>query len=99
MRRRWYSEFAGIRLSRNDLRRACDSSHWLTEAGVNDTTAFNRCISDGTYLGRIRDAAAAANKLGVTGTPTVLINNVRIGGTPSADHLRRLINAALAKKS
>lgn len=65
---------------------------WLQvalNAGVRDSIAFTRCLSDDHVLVTIRDDIAAAAKLGIRGTPLVLLDSFLIEGAPTADYLRR----------
>ena len=53
-------------------------------AGVTDP-AFARCVSAGRYDGWVRKNTDAASQRGVTGTPTVLVNNKVISNADAAD--------------
>lgn len=81
-----------------DHQRLIGSRTWLqfaSDAGVPDTVRFERCLSDTLPKGRIRDDLRAAMKLGVTGTPGILINDQFIDGAPSSEVLEEYILAAL----
>ena len=56
-------------------------------AGVPDSAAFARCLEGGAGSARIRADVAAGDRLGVTGTPTVLVNRYRMVGAPPLDTL------------
>lgn len=49
-------------------------------AGVTDTIAFNVCLSGPAPRARLAEDRAAAERLGVRGTPTVLVNAQRFSG-------------------
>ena len=53
-------------------------------AGIADP-AFARCVSAGRYDGWVRKNTDAASQRGVTGTPTVLVNNKVISNADAAD--------------
>ena len=53
-------------------------------AGITDP-AFAGCVSAGRYDGWVRKNTDAASQRGVTGTPTVLVNNKVISNADAAD--------------
>lgn len=61
-------------------------------AGVEDTTAFRDCMKDNSALAVISEDRAAAARLGVNGTPTVLVNGVRFAGVPRREVIDSLIS-------
>jgi protein-disulfide isomerase len=66
-------------------------------AGVIDATRFDSCLADSTFKGRIEADIAAGNQLGVTGTPTVLVNQWRLVGAPTRQALDSLIRLELSR--
>lgn len=64
-------------------------------AGIADP-AFARCVSAGRYDGWVRKNTDAASQRGVTGTPTVLVNNKVISNADAADpgRLNALVSQA-----
>ena len=52
------------------------------------------CIHDSLTVGRIKKDIAAGAHLGVSGTPTVLINGLRIDGALSQEALEALVQRA-----
>jgi protein-disulfide isomerase len=74
-------------------------THFALTAGVRDTTAFSRCtVSDSALLVVARDSAAA-KRLGVEGTPVLLINQTRLEGAQPLDTLEvyvaRILHSAM----
>lgn len=67
-------------------------------AGVADLDRFDRCMRDGTARAVIQRDVAMARQLRATGTPTILVNGVRLGGTPSQAQLEELIRNALRRR-
>jgi protein-disulfide isomerase len=63
--------------------------------GVQDTTAFRTCISDSTGIRRLYADSVAAVALNIKGTPTVMVNGWKVGGSPPPDELEGLIARAL----
>lgn len=64
-------------------------------AGVTDTAAFSVCMASDATAERLKEDSTAAAKLGVNGTPTMLVNNIRIVGAPSDSALDEAIQNAL----
>lgn len=64
-------------------------------AGVSNSSLFETCMSGGLTLDRIQRDQVAAKKLGVQGTPTLLINNLELLGYPGSDELKRIVRSAL----
>lgn len=54
--------------------------HFAVKAGVRDTAEFTRCLADPQIAARVVADTTAAHRLRVHGTPTFLINNLRIVG-------------------
>ncbi len=51
-----------------------------------DTKKFNSCLDDGTYAEKVKAETAEGAKLGVSGTPSFLINGILVvGSLPQAD--------------
>ena len=68
---------------------------FATGAGVRDSLAFDRCLSDSSVAARVESDRRAGDSLGVRGTPTVLINGVKFTGVPTTNQLDSLVQAAL----
>jgi protein-disulfide isomerase len=64
-------------------------------AGVANLPAFERCMADSARNEKVHNDIAAARKLRVAGTPTLLLNGRRINGNIPAGKLDSLIEAAL----
>ena len=58
-----------------------------------DTGQFNTCLDSGKYTATVRQQAAEAQRLGVTGTPTFFINGKRYEGVLPAERLASIIDA------
>jgi protein-disulfide isomerase len=69
---------------------------WYADAaGVSDTITFDRCLEDSTVIAQVKRDSVAGAKLGVSGTPTLLIKDLRIDGSPSPEELNRYVSEAL----
>jgi protein-disulfide isomerase len=83
-----YANFGN--LERADLER-------FAQAAGLDLPRFRAALDDRRYHDAIAAEAAAAEALGVNGTPTVFINGAPIGGLRDADTMDRVVDAHLAR--
>lgn len=61
------------------------------------TPAFNTCLDSGKYRSAVEAETASGRSVGVTGTPTIIINGrVLVGALPYSE-FKKVIDAALAK--
>ena len=77
-----------------------NSAPWMrlaTQAGVGDLAGFDRCVSAETVATRIAEDRQAAERLGVRGTPTFLVNDERWIGGMRASELRLLLRRKLTE--
>lgn len=74
-------------------------TRFATSAEVPDVPAFERCVSTSAPNARIARDTLDAARLGVVGTPTVLVNGTAITGAPPLDSLRALVQRSLAESS
>ena len=66
------------------------------DASVADTIGFNRCMSDSTQFEAIDSGLALGSRLGVRGTPTIVINGWRYDYAPSPAEIERIALEILA---
>ena len=71
-----------------DSIRSLNWEHVARRLGVRDTSAYASCLSDDATERRIREDSANAKGIGLTGTPTVIVNGWKLPGTPSAAEIR-----------
>lgn len=64
-------------------------------AGVPDLTTFNDCNSQGRPVAVIDRDVRAAEEIGATGTPTLVINGWRLKGSPTLAMLDSIVRANL----
>ncbi len=70
---------------------------WFAElAGIKDTEAFGRCVLEDGPLPVLNEDTAAAKRLRVAGTPTLLIHSLRYNGLPPFDSLVAYVDRAAA---
>lgn len=67
---------------------------YASRVGLNQTE-FNECLNSGKYHRKVRDQTQEAISRGGTGTPTIFINNIKLGAVPSISQLRGLIEREL----
>jgi protein-disulfide isomerase len=78
------------RLARADL------EQFARAAGL-DLSAFRAALDERRYRDAVIAEAAAAEALGVSGTPTLFINGAPISGAPGVEVMDRVIDAHLAR--
>jgi protein-disulfide isomerase len=61
-----------------------------------DVDAFKECFDEGRYEQFIRDDAAFAQKMGITGTPTFFINGLAIVGAQPLEVFKNVIDKEIA---
>jgi protein-disulfide isomerase len=66
------------------------------DAGVKDTAAFNRCATSTAAMPFFDSAAAFGRRIGVRGTPTVMINGWRFPAAPDESTLSVAIRRILS---
>ena len=69
-------------------------SSLASRAGVPDSAAFVRCLESPESAAAISRDSVAAYKLGLRGTPTLLIGSTRVDGLPLLDSLRVYVKRA-----
>lgn len=74
-------------------------SAYAVEAGVSDTVAFNRCVTDQSPLPAVEAGFEAGKRIQLAGTPTVIVNGWRYRGAPSLDVLSNAITELLAGRA
>lgn len=67
---------------------------FAADAGIEDLEAFTRCTTDAGTDSLIGLDMKAGNRLGATGTPTILVNGLMIRGNPGKPLLDSLIDHA-----
>ena len=71
-------------------------ARYAVVAGVEDLRGFDRCVNSATDVAALERDTVAGNRLGVRGTPTILVNDKRLRGAPPLDTLRHYVERALA---
>jgi protein-disulfide isomerase len=63
--------------------------------GVPDIALFDACMNDRQPLARIEGAKALADRMGILGTPTIIVNGWKWPGTPSAEDIDKIVDNVL----
>jgi protein-disulfide isomerase len=63
-------------------------ARFAAEARVSDAAGLERCVEEEVPLPALQRDTLAARRLGVTGTPTLLVNGRRFHGVPPLEVLR-----------
>jgi protein-disulfide isomerase len=88
-----FSEMVEALFRRQDSLGVLPWSAYARDAGISDTAKITACASDTSAVKRIQSGLAAGGRLQVAGTPTVLVNGWRFGGTPSKERLLSVIDS------
>lgn len=91
-----FAEFVDVSYRKQD---SLGLKSWMSlgwDAGIRDTAQFGRCVGGSEKMPRVDAGAAAADKLSVNATPTVILNGWRYAVPPSDTELFRAIDDILA---
>jgi protein-disulfide isomerase len=69
---------------------------YASDAGVADTVSFNRCVRANTPLPLVEAGLAAAKRIDMNGTPTVIVNGWRFAHPPGEEELLRVVGEIVA---
>lgn len=94
-----FEQFLNLVYERQDSLGLKSWASFASEAGVQDSAGFQRCVSATATVSRIEAGLALGQRIGVTGTPTVVINGWRYFTPPDSLELDRVVSALLAGKS
>lgn len=65
-------------------------------AGIPSVDEFRSCLEDDWPRARVMEDARLARRLGLEGTPSVIVNGTLLPGTPSVETLRQYIGSSIA---
>jgi protein-disulfide isomerase len=66
------------------------------DVGVSDTTPFVTCVRETSQIAAVERGLRDGKKVGVRGTPTVLVNGWKYPMPPSESDLRRFVDSVVA---
>jgi protein-disulfide isomerase len=67
---------------------------FASKAQIPDRSAFDRCVDLTDGIAALATDTVAGNRLGIEGTPTILINGIRLDGVPPLDSLEAYVSRA-----
>lgn len=70
-------------------------SAFAVRAEVMDTIRFGGCLTEPAHVARLQRDSIAAESLGITGTPTVMVNEWRMWETPTAAAITKIVRREL----
>ncbi|MBI2614368.1 MAG: thioredoxin domain-containing protein [Gemmatimonadetes bacterium] len=62
-----------------------------------DLEQYDDCMETGRYRGRVQAQAEAADRLGISSTPTIVIGRMKFPQPPAYDELRRVVDSLSAR--
>jgi protein-disulfide isomerase len=83
------------------MKNALRSSIWAQlalNAGIEDTAAFRACLSGDDALRSVRGDLAAGQRLGVRGTPSVLLDSLFFRGLPGLGYLKTYVERQTSER-
>jgi protein-disulfide isomerase len=90
-----FYDFVDAIFARHDSLGLKPWTSYAADAGVADVTRFAACLTTAPAA-RIDSGFALAERFGITGTPTVLVNGWRFPAPPTMPELSRVIDDLLA---
>lgn len=72
-------------------------SRYAEDVGISAPSEFEQCITDPLSIMAVRRDVALGDSLGVRIMPTLLINDLLLEGSPSADDLERHVRLAIQR--
>jgi protein-disulfide isomerase len=73
-------------------------AEYAAAAGVPDRLAFDSCVKKTGAVSRIESGRELGEKLGVQGTPTLIVNGWKLGRPPTPEEMDAMVKAILAGK-
>jgi len=70
---------------------------WARELGL-DLNRFKAALASGRHKARIQEDDAQAGRLGIDGTPTLVVNGEKVVGAVPFENLKAVIDRQLARK-
>lgn len=74
-------------------------THFAIQANIEDISGFDKCVSAADPLPRIEQSKIVADRLGVRGTPTVLVNGWKLPVAPSMEVFDQIVGNVLEGKA
>jgi len=94
-----FTEFHDLLFAKQDSLGLKSYTSFAEESEVPDLKAFEACVSQTGLLQTITEDIEEVTRIGGKGTPTLVINGMRLPSTPDSTRLSAMIDAELAKRS
>lgn len=91
-----FSELKAALFARQDQLGSVPWTVLARAAGIDDTLSYEECLVRPATASRVEDDIAIGQRLGVRGTPTVMVNGWMLPSPPTADSLSAMIERVLA---
>lgn len=91
-----FVEYAGFLYENQRLIPLAGWGEWAETVGVADPVAFQDCLTSDKPLQRLAADSSAVARLGVSATPTLVVNGRVYEGAPSPGVLREVLRRAVA---
>jgi len=93
-----FEEFHDVLFMKQDSIGIIGWADLAKRSGIANLQAFERCTRDSLHADRVDRDIAAGNRLGLTGTPTLLINGQMLRGAPSQSVLDSMVHSEIARR-
>jgi protein-disulfide isomerase len=70
-----------------------------SRVGVADLNGFDRCVRDERFAPRVAQDLRSGMRIGVPGTPTIVVNGMRLRGAPTEEAIAKQIELALMSRA
>jgi protein-disulfide isomerase len=91
-----FESFATLLFQYQDSIGVVPWTRFAADAGVEDTAEFASCIASRQFEGRLNEDRKAGERLVVRGTPTFLVNDLRVTGYVGRDVLEDIVTNAFS---
>lgn len=90
-----FEPFHDLLFARQDSIGVKDWASFAEDAGVADLAKFQACVEEEKYRPRLEEDIRAAQRIGVTGTPSFVFDGQMVSGALSTDELEEWVRGAL----
>ena len=89
------SEYQDLLFAQQQFIGAKDWADFAKESGVADLEAFRGCVRDDRFAARVSQDFDAGRGIDLDSTPSILVNNTLLPGTPTTEELDAYVRAAM----
>ena len=88
-----FGQWLDVVYSKQDSLSIKSWTSYVQDAGIRDTARIASCAADTTQVTRLSESIAYGDQMGLTGTPSTIVNGWRLSNTPSKAELTRIVSA------